>query len=149
MSTSDTSRKFKTINLSADLCVVGGGMAGLCAALAAARGGLTTVLVQDRAVLGGNASSEIRTWIWGAHGLDNKETGILEGRDEFQESLAPESDDDKTMGNSILIQLRETDTHRSFIPPPWAHHYTDQTVPQRELTPTGHNFWREYGALNT
>jgi hypothetical protein len=64
--------------LEADLCVVGGGMAGVCAAIAAARRGCRTVLLQDRAVLGGNASSEVRMWICGAHGADNKETGILE-----------------------------------------------------------------------
>lgn len=64
--------------LSADLCVVGGGMAGICAALAAARHGLKVVLVHDRAVLGGNASSEVRMWICGAHGRDAKETGLIE-----------------------------------------------------------------------
>ena len=233
MTTSDTPREFDTTTLHADLCVVGGGMAGLCAAMAAARNGLQTVLVQDRPVLGGNASSEIRMWICGAQGSNNKETGILEelllanlyqnpsllysqwdhvmfgkcleeenlktllncavmdvttggnriaavrgwhlaqqcyfdihaslfadcsgdsvlrvsgaeyrrgreGRGEFQESLAPGEPDGKTMGNSILIQLRQTDTHRPFTPPPWAYHYTDQTAPQRELTPDGHNFW--------
>lgn len=61
-----------------DFCVVGGGMAGLCAAVAAARRGCRTILVQDRAVLGGNASSEIRMWICGAHGENNHETGIIE-----------------------------------------------------------------------
>lgn len=61
-----------------DVCVVGGGMAGLCAAMAAARSGARTVLVHDRPVLGGNASSEVRMWICGAHGAGNKETGILE-----------------------------------------------------------------------
>ncbi len=61
-----------------DLCVVGGGMAGLCAAVAAARHGARVALMQDRPVLGGNASSEVRMWVCGAHGLDNKETGILE-----------------------------------------------------------------------
>ncbi len=64
--------------LTADLCVVGGGMSGICAALAAARHGMRVVLVHDRAVLGGNASSEIRMWICGAHGRDAKETGIIE-----------------------------------------------------------------------
>ena len=61
-----------------DLCVVGGGMAGLCAAVAAARRGTKVALMQDRPVLGGNASSEIRMWICGAHGENRRETGIVE-----------------------------------------------------------------------
>lgn len=62
----------------ADMCIVGGGMAGICAAIAAARHGIKVVLMQDRPVLGGNASSEIRMWICGARGPNNRETGILE-----------------------------------------------------------------------
>ena len=46
----------------ADFVVVGGGVPGCCAAVAAARRGLRVALVQDRPVLGGNASSEIRVW---------------------------------------------------------------------------------------
>ena len=61
-----------------DLCVVGGGMAGISAAVSAARKGIKVILVQDRGVLGGNASGEIRMWICGAHGRDNRETGIIE-----------------------------------------------------------------------
>jgi len=60
------------------MCIVGGGMAGICAAIAAARHGIKVVLMQDRPVLGGNASSEIRMWICGARGPNNRETGILE-----------------------------------------------------------------------
>jgi hypothetical protein len=45
-----------------DLVVIGGGLAGTCAALSAARQGLTVALVQDRPVLGGNGSSEVRVW---------------------------------------------------------------------------------------
>ena len=41
-------------------------MAGICCAITAARAGIKVVLVQDRPVLGGNASSEIRLWILGA-----------------------------------------------------------------------------------
>ena len=70
--------EYETIFHSADLCVVGGGMAGLCAAVAAARHGAKVVLMQERPMLGGNASSEIRMWICGAHGANNRETGILE-----------------------------------------------------------------------
>lgn len=61
-----------------DLCIVGGGMSGLCAAISAAREGIKVVLMHERPVLGGNASSEIRMWICGALGRDNRETGILE-----------------------------------------------------------------------
>ena len=68
----------RTLAYNTDLCVVGGGMSGLCCAIAAARHGLKVVLVQDRPVLGGNASSEIRMWIGGAHGKDNREGGIIE-----------------------------------------------------------------------
>ena len=64
--------------LDCEVCVVGGGMAGLCAAVAAARNGADVILLHDRPVLGGNASSEVRMWICGAHGPTNKETGLLE-----------------------------------------------------------------------
>ncbi len=49
-----------------DLIVVGGGMSGLCAALAAAKHGSSVALIHARPVLGGNASSEIRIHISGA-----------------------------------------------------------------------------------
>ncbi|MCD7805891.1 MAG: FAD-dependent oxidoreductase, partial [Lachnospiraceae bacterium] len=62
----------------ADFCVVGGGLAGFCAALSAARHGSRVVLMQDRPMLGGNASSEIRMWIRGSDGADMRETGIVE-----------------------------------------------------------------------
>ena len=48
-----------------DLAVAGGGISGICTAIAAARTGSTVVLIQDRAVLGGNNSSEIRVSLGG------------------------------------------------------------------------------------
>ena len=68
----------RTLTYDTDLCVVGGGLSGLCAAIAAARHGTKVVLIQDRPVLGGNSSEEIRMWVCGAHGKDNRETGIIE-----------------------------------------------------------------------
>ncbi len=59
-------RELKTQRLTSDLVIVGGGLAGTCAAIAAARAGIKVTLVQDRPVLGGNASSEVRLWILGA-----------------------------------------------------------------------------------
>lgn len=68
--------------LSFDFVVVGGGMSGLCAAIAAARHGARTALVQARPMPGGNASSEIRMHICGADDHmsrpNARETGILE-----------------------------------------------------------------------
>jgi len=59
-------RQMPTISVDADLVVVGGGLAGTCCAITAAREGLKVALVQDRPVLGGNASSEVRLWVLGA-----------------------------------------------------------------------------------
>jgi hypothetical protein len=59
-------RSLRLDNLDTDLCIIGGGLAGTCAAITAAREGLRVILVQDRPVLGGNASSEVRLWALGA-----------------------------------------------------------------------------------
>lgn len=67
-----------TIQLPCDLCVIGGGISGMAAAISAAREGLDVILMHERPVLGGNASSEIRMWISGARGRNNRETGIVE-----------------------------------------------------------------------
>ena len=69
---------FQNVIHECDFCVVGGGLAGMCAAISAARRGLSVVIMQDRPLFGGNASGEVRMWISGAHGKNNRETGILE-----------------------------------------------------------------------
>ncbi|WP_395089674.1 FAD-dependent oxidoreductase [Armatimonas sp.] len=218
-----------------DVCVIGGGMAGMCAAIASARNGAKTVLVHDRAVLGGNASSEVRMWICGAHGKNNKETGILEeiqlenlyrnatrnysvwdsvlfaavrfepnltpllscactcaqmsgeriasieayqttsqtrhtihatqfvdcsgdsvlaaltpaawrsgreARAEFDEDIEPANADAKTMGNSLLIQIRRTEESQPYTPPSWAYKFTKpEDLPNRMRGVNAHNFW--------
>ena len=211
----------KEETLTVDFCVVGGGLAGLLAALAAARRGAKVALIQDRPVLGGNASSEIRMHVCGAHGENRRETGILEelmldnlrynttptytlwdavlygkgqyqsnltlllnasvnavemsgnhiaavrawqlttetwitvratlfadcsgdgilaplsgadvrmgreGRAEFNETIAPEAADARTMGMSCLFQAREHTTPQPFTPFPWAHAYDGDDV---------------------
>lgn len=226
----------RTLYYDTDLCVVGGGLSGLCCAVAASRHGIKTVLVQDRPVLGGNASSEIRMHVCGAHGKDNLETGIIEelklenyyrnpsrkypiwdtimyekakgeknltlllntscldakmkgdsiesikawqsnaetfhnvkakyfadcsgdsilaelsgaeyrygreAKEEFGESIPPETADKKTMGMSCLIQIRETDHKVEFIPPEWAYKYeTEESLknkPHNKIM--SDNFW--------
>lgn len=70
-----------------DVLVAGGGLSGVCCALEAARNGCRVVLCQNRAVLGGNASSEIRMHVVGAdaHGsrgielaTEARESGLIE-----------------------------------------------------------------------
>ena len=74
--------KTRELRHSVDLCVIGGGMAGICAAISAARNGVKVLLMHDRPVPGGNASSECRMHISGAdrhNSIKNmRETGILE-----------------------------------------------------------------------
>lgn len=65
-SQSESLRKNHLQIYNVDVVIVGGGMAGSCAAITAARAGSRVVLVQDRPVLGGNSSSEVRLWILGA-----------------------------------------------------------------------------------
>ncbi|ERK71275.1 hypothetical protein N136_02411, partial [Leifsonia aquatica ATCC 14665] len=67
--------------VTSDVTVIGGGLAGVAAAIAAARAGATVALINNRPVLGGNSSSEIRVWVCGAtaHGAQKyaRETGIM------------------------------------------------------------------------
>lgn len=76
-----------THELSCDVLIAGGGPAGVPCALAAARNGAKVILCQDRPVLGGNASSEVRMHIVGANAMsfrgkpletEPREGGIIE-----------------------------------------------------------------------
>lgn len=70
--------------LNCDILVAGGGPAGVPCALAAARNGARVILCQDRPVLGGNASSEVRMHIVGANGtgrFDRGEALVTEARE--------------------------------------------------------------------
>lgn len=224
----------RTIEYKTDLCVIGGGLAGLSCAIAAARHGIKVVLVHDRSVLGGNSSSEIRMHICGCRGKDNRESGIIEeimlenfyqnpslkyplwdsvlyqkamaeenltlllnsscldcetdgnkiksikawqsnaetfhivsasyfadcsgdsilstlsgaeymyGREaksDFNETIAPDVADKKTMGMSCLFQIRETDHSVPFVAPEWAYKYiSDDDLPFKDHD-KGNNFW--------
>lgn len=75
-------KALRTKEYSCDFCVIGGGLAGAFAALSAARHGAKVVLMQDRPVLGGNASSEIRMCVRGAKGKFDRESGLLSEMEE-------------------------------------------------------------------
>ncbi len=66
----------REMTVKCEVAVIGAGMSGISAAVAAARQGADVVLINDRPVLGGNASSEIRVTVNGAK--TERETGIIE-----------------------------------------------------------------------
>lgn len=72
----------RLVEMETDVLVAGGGLAGVCAAIAAARQGARVVLVQDRSRLGGNSSSEVKMHVVGASHHKGRpgwrESGLLE-----------------------------------------------------------------------
>src|SRR5215831_3468207 len=70
------------VELSTDVFIAGGGLAGVCAALSAARNGSKVVVVQDRSRLGGNSSSEVKMHVVGANSHRSRpgwrEGGLIE-----------------------------------------------------------------------
>ena len=104
---------FAAVKHRVDLCVVGGGLAGLCAAVAAARHGAEVLLMQDRPVLGGNASSEIRMWVCGAQGENRRETGILE--ELMLENLYRNPDRNYSVWDSVLFELAFCQEHLTLL----------------------------------
>ncbi|MGY6650250.1 FAD-dependent oxidoreductase [Wenyingzhuangia sp. IMCC45574] len=98
-----------------DVVVAGAGVAGICAAVASARNGAKTVLIHDRPVLGGNASSEIRVTLNGvnrlATGKAERETGIVE---------------------EIMLENRLYNPQESY--PVWDHIVYDYVVREPNLT---------------
>lgn len=99
-----------------DVVVIGAGMAGISAAVASARNGAKTVLINDRSCLGGNASSEIRVTVNGvAHlkpdGRPERETGIIE---------------------ELLIENRAKNAQESY--PVWDHVVYDFVTREPNLT---------------
>jgi len=78
----DINRKFQQVQIEADVIVVGAGIAGISAALSSARQNKRTVLITDRPILGGSASSEVRVGPCGAAAPPfnrfARETGIIE-----------------------------------------------------------------------
>lgn len=112
-------REFPQQQLQTDLLVAGGGLAGLCAALAAARDGLQVVLVQDRPVLGGNASSEVRLWANGATshmGNNNRwarEGGIM--GEIMEENLYRNKEGNPVMFDLVLLDMARSEPNLTLL----------------------------------
>ncbi|MBO4298594.1 MAG: FAD-dependent oxidoreductase [Clostridia bacterium] len=104
---------FQTVAHQADLCVVGGGLAGLCAAVAAARHGAKVVLVQERPMLGGNASSEIRMWVCGARGENMLETGLIE--ELMLENLYRNPDKNYSVWDGVMYEMARNEENIELL----------------------------------
>ena len=94
----------KSTKHTADLCVIGGGLGGITTAISAARHGAKVVLMQDRPVLGGNSSSEIRMWVSGAGSRVRhlQETGLME--EILLENMYRNPDRNFSVWDSILYE---------------------------------------------
>ncbi len=235
---SPAERHMRLVALETDVLVAGGGLAGVCAAIAAARNGAKVVLVQDRSRLGGNSSSEVKMHVVGANqhtgrpgwregGLieelrladavnnpqrcfelwdlllydkvvsepnitllletvvyaatteggriteamarcdksehlyrirakafcdctgDSRlalETGAdmrtgREARGEYNESLAPETPDNRTLGSSILFTSRLYHRHMPFRAPSWARKVTREQLVHRRIDSWEYGYW--------
>lgn len=101
-------RATEALGTTFDLVVVGGGIAGMCAAVTAARQGVRTALVQDREVFGGNNSSEVRVWLGG---LTNKDPypGVGNIVGEFEQARIGHYGDENTP------ELYEDDRKRAVL----------------------------------
>jgi FAD dependent oxidoreductase len=116
---SHATRNLKTEHRATGLVVVGGGLAGTCAAITAARQGVPVVLVQDRPVLGGNASSEVRLWILGATshmGNNNRwarEGGVLD--EILVENVYRNSEGNPLILDAILLEKVVTEPNIQLL----------------------------------
>ena len=103
------SRELRIDRLATDVAIIGGGLAGVCAAITAARSGSKVVLVQDRPVLGGNASSEVRLWILGATshmGNNNRwarEGGVID--ELLVENMARNPEGNPLILDTIILEM--------------------------------------------
>lgn len=76
--TEKNSEIVRSLEYDTEIVVCGGGLSGVCAAVAAARHGSKVILIQDRPMLGGNTSSEMRMGIVGVKENQCQEAGIIE-----------------------------------------------------------------------
>lgn len=112
-------RALRQQTLEADLVVVGGGLAGTCCALTAARAGARVVLAQDRPVLGGNASSEVRLWVLGAtaHMTNNnrwaREGGVVD--ELLVENMARNPEGNPLIFDTILLERAAAEARLTLL----------------------------------
>ncbi|MHA6480994.1 FAD-dependent oxidoreductase [Paenibacillus sp. strain BS8-2] len=107
--------------LHVDILVAGGGISGVAAAVAAARNGAKVILCQDRSVLGGNASSEIRMHIVGAAhskrgselATEAREGGIIE--EILLENAIRNPQRSASMFDLILYEICKTESNLSLM----------------------------------
>ncbi|TYP79135.1 FAD-dependent oxidoreductase [Paenibacillus methanolicus] len=116
-----------------DITVIGGGLAGVCAAVAAARLGRTVALVHNRAVLGGNSSSEVRVWVCGAtsHGKNRyaRESGIM--GEMFAENQYRNPDGNPYLWDLVVLETVKAEPNiRLFLNTDV--HETEATGPEEE-----------------
>jgi hypothetical protein len=112
-------RDLRLVSHSTELVVVGGGLSGVCCAVTAARAGSRVVLVQDRPVLGGNASSEIRLWALGATShMGNNNRWAREGGvmgEIFVENTYRNPEGNPLIFDTVMLELVAREPNITFL----------------------------------
>jgi hypothetical protein len=112
-------RELTTRHIATTLAIVGGGLAGTCCAVTAARAGLKVTLVQDRPVLGGNSSSEVRLWVLGATshmGNNNRwarEGGVID--EILVENMFRNREGNAVLFDTILLEKVAAETNITLL----------------------------------
>jgi glycine/D-amino acid oxidase-like deaminating enzyme len=96
--------------ITSDITVVSGGLAGVNAAVAAARLGRIVSLIQNRLVLGGNSSSEVRVWVCG---LPPTERTVMREKPVLWEKLFLENQYCNIDGNLYIWDMVVLETVRA------------------------------------
>jgi len=95
-----------------DLVIVGGGIAGCAAAIAAAEQGLKVAVVHDRPVLGGNASSEVRVHTEGITGYSDRIVSMLNSSK--WKNGSPQAEDDVKKRHANIEKYKNITLYLNF-----------------------------------
>jgi len=112
-------RATRQVDIKGDIVVTGGGLTGVCCAITAARRGSKVILIQDRPVLGGNASSEVRLWALGATshmGNNNRwsrEGGVI--NEIMTENVYRNKEGNPVIFDTVLLDFVKNETNITLL----------------------------------
>ncbi|MDR6555214.1 FAD-dependent oxidoreductase [Paenibacillus qinlingensis] len=127
-----------------DFIVAGGGLAGVCCAISAARGGLRTAIIQNRPAFGGNSSSEIRIVPVGSVDFNSwtMESGII-----GEILLEDRATNHEKFGDGAINTLYDLNLYQAILKEPNLTAYLDTQVNGVEVDPEAEGVSSELKAI--